>query len=608
MKMPALSLNTDAIVEFLLRHGEKFIVAGLALGAGWLAWTGINAVRLETVPPNQLPSAIQAAAAQAESHIASAADVPADLVPPHASLTATLDGWRNIEPKEARDLAVLDKPLFENLARRTQPRALPLEDLRAVAGIAVLEVKPPAGGPAPAAAGAGRRPRGRPPESADIQPEPEPVAEPIGQPGRVVPYVVVTGLIPAAAQQEEFNRRFADVGFRDPKLDAAVWTGFEVERATAAAGNESSWQKLDQASVLKLRIAQWAAADPNRVPAAFQLAAEQDGRDRNATPFGFCGPLPTRIDEPWGLEQFHPLVTASLRQARTVSRPANQPAAEQPAALPAFVDRGDGPPGFNPATQPPKPSAGESTPGSQEPQTGPRRMFRFIDTSVEPGKSYRYRVTLKIANPNVGIESQYLAEPALATDLQLAAPPSDATPAVRIPDPVMMLATRLDADDVRRLKLKPGMFELLVMAPSQKTGNYSLRSVVTETGGIANVDESLNRPGDLRFKGEKTTTNRVLLDVFGQQGELVAASPARGGRQTTQRSAGPAEPLEMIFRKPNGSLEIASAADSESRFARYRDTLYPADDASPEDDPGSGPGGPPLEGVPFNPFQTQPRR
>jgi hypothetical protein len=284
------------------------------------------------------------------------------------------------------------------------------------------------------------------------------------------------------------------------------------------------------------------------------------------------------------------------------------PAAEQPAALPAFVDRGDGPPGFNPATQPPKPSAGESTPGSQEPQTGPRRMFRFIDTSVEPGKSYRYRVTLKIANPNVGIESQYLAEPALATDLQLAAPPSDATPAGRIPDPVMMLATRLDADDVRRLKLTPGMFELLVMAPSQKTGNYSLRSVVTETGGIANVDESLNRPGDLRFKGEKTTTNRVLLDVFGQQGELVAASPARGGRQTTQRSAGPAEPLEMIFRKPNGSLEIASAADSESRFARYRDTLYPADEASPEDDPGFGPGGPPLEGVPFNPFQTQPRR
>jgi hypothetical protein len=161
---------------------------------------------------------------------------------------------------------------------------------------------------------------------------------------------------------------------------------------------------------------------------------------------------------------------------------------------------------------------------------------------------------------------------------------------------------------MRRLKLKPGMFDLLVMAPSEKTGNYSLRSVVTEIGGVANVDESLNRPGDVRFKGEKTTTNRVLLDVIGQQGDPVVAAPPRGGRQTRQQREGPAEPLEMIFRKPDGSFEIASAADSEPRISRYRDTLYPPEAASSEGDPGFAPGGPPLDGAPFNPFQTQPPR
>ncbi len=605
MKMPSLSLNADAVVDFLLRHGEKFVVTGLAIVAGWLAWTGFNAVRLETVPSNQRPAAIQSAAAQAESHIASAAEMPADLLPPHASLTATLDGWRNSRPEEVRDLAILDKPLFENLARRSKPRALPLQDLRAVAGIAVLEVKPQAAaGPTPAASGSSRRPRGGAPQSADLDSEPEQREEQLGQPGRVVPYVMVTGLIPVAAQQEELNRTFADVSFRDLKLDTAVWTDFEVERATAVAGKESSWQKLDQASVLKLRIAQWAAADANRVPPTLQLAAEQDGRDRKVTPFSFCGPIPTRIDEPWGLEQFHPLVIDALRQAAQARQQENQPVAGQPAGLPAFVDRGDGPTGFNPASQP----AAEPIDGVIEPQSEPQRMFRFIDTAVEPGKSYRYRVTLKIANPNFGLDSQYIAEPALANDPQLSAPPSDATTAVGIPDPVMMLASRLDADDMRRLKLKPGMFELLVIAPSEKTGNYSLRSVVTEIGGVANVDESLNRPGDVRFKGEKTTTNRVLLDVIGQQGDPEAAAPPRGGRQTRQQREGPAEPLEMIFRKPDGSLEIASAADSEPRISRYRDTLYPPEAASSEGDPGFAPGGPPLDGAPFNPFQTQPPR
>jgi methionyl aminopeptidase len=63
-----------------------------------------------------------------------------------------------------------------------------------------------------------------------------------------------------------------------------------------------------------------------------------------------------------------------------------------------------------------------------------------------------------------------------------------------------------------------------------------------------------------------------------------------------------------VLSKPDGSFEIASAADSEPRISRYRDTLYPPEAASSEGDPGFAPGGPPLDGAPFNPFQTQPPR
>jgi hypothetical protein len=605
MKRPSISFNKDALLDFLLRHGEKFIAAGLGLGAVWLAWSGITAVRLESVRTNQLPSAIQAGAVQANAHIGSVAEPPADLLPEHASLTARIDGWRNAKPEEARDLALLDKPLFEDLARRSRPKVLPLEDLRAVAGIAVLDVKPAgAAGPGQPGEGRGSRPpRGGTPQSPEQPAEPAQPREPAGKPGRVVPYVIVTGMIPAVKQQAEFDQAFAEVGFRDEKLDRAVWTDFEIERSTGEAGKEA-WQKLDQQAVLKLRIAQWAAADANRVPAEYQLASDQDGRDRKLTPFGFCGLLPTRIDEPWGPEQFHPLVIDALKKKEAAEHQPGQPATEQQTPPAEFVEGSDGTAALAPPQPPPEAVPPQS--GEEQPHGPPQRMFRFIDTSVEPGKSYQYRVRLKVRNPNFGLDPQTIVEPALAADPQLASSPSDATVAVRIPDPVVMLAARLDADDVKRLKLKPGMFELLVLAPSLNTGNFTLRSVVTEIGGVANVDESLNKPGDVRFKGEKTTTNRVLLDVIGQQADPSAVAPARGGRQVKPQAAGPAEPLEMIFMKRDGSLEFVSAADSEPRIVRYRDTLYPPE-AAAEGGPGF-PGGPPLDAVPFNPFQTQPPR
>jgi hypothetical protein len=606
MKRPSISFNKDALLDFLLRHGEKFVAAVLGLGAVWLVWSGITAVRLESVRSNQLPSAIQASAAQASAHIGSVAEPPADLLPEHASLTARIDGWRNAKPEEAHDLALLDKPLFEDLARRSKPKVLPLEDLRAVAGIAVLDVKPAgaAGAGQPGEGRGPRPPRGGKPQPPEQPAEPAQPREQAGQPGRVVPYVIVTGLIPAVKQQAEFDQAFAEVGFRDEKLDRAVWTDFEIERSTGEAGKEA-WQKLDQQAVLKLRIAQWAAADANRVPAQYQLASDQDGRDRKLTPFGFCGLLPTRIDEPWGPEQFHPLVLDALKKKEAAEQLPGQPATEQQTPPAEFVEGGDGTGPLAPPQPPPEAVPPQS--GAEQPQGPPQRMFRFIDTSVEPGKSYQYRVRLKVRNPNFGLEPHTVAEPALAADPQLASSPSDATAVVRIPDPVAMLAARLDADDVKRLKLKPGMLELLVLAPSLNTGNFTLRSVVTEIGGVANVDESLNKPGDVRFKGEKTTTNRVLLDVIGQQADPATVAATRGGRQAKPQAAGPAEPLEMIFMKRDGSLEFVSAADSEPRIMRYRDTLYPPETAA-EGGAGFPAGGPPLDGAPFNPFQTQPPR
>jgi hypothetical protein len=85
-----------------------------------------------------------------------------------------------------------------------------------------------------------------------------------------------------------------------------------------------------------------------------------------------------------------------------------------------------------------------------------------------------------------------------------------------------------------------------------------------EKGGVADVETSLNRPSTVRSRGEDVKTGRVLVDVFGQQSDRTGASARR-----TQI----AEPVEMLFLRPDGRFEVVSAADSERPLARYRTTL-----------------------------------
>src|SRR5690606_30011309 len=41
----------------------------------------------------------------------------------------------------------------------------------------------------------------------------------------------------------------------------------------------------------------------------------------------------------------------------------------------------------------------------------PYKLYRYVDTSCEPGKRYRYRVRLWVNNPNYGFPAGYLEDP-----------------------------------------------------------------------------------------------------------------------------------------------------------------------------------------------------
>jgi hypothetical protein len=120
--------------------------------------------------------------------------------------------------------------------------------------------------------------------------------------------------------------------------------------------------------------------------------------------------------------------------------------------------------------------------------------------------------------------------------------------------------------------MKPGWLEVLVLGPSERTGSYALRGLVTEAGGLVNVDERLNLPGsDRRTRGEEIATERVIVDTRGRQED-----------RTEQRSRLPPEPFELLCLRPDGGFDVVSTADSELVIAEYRVTL-PAAEASRRD-------------------------
>ena len=68
------------------------------------------------------------------------------------------------------------------------------------------------------------------------------------------------------------------------------------------------------------------------------------------------------------------------------------------------------------------------------------KLFRCFDFSVQPGRTYRYRVRLVLNNPNYNVGAQYLANAALAKGATRPSPWSDPSSEVNVPRGFSMLA------------------------------------------------------------------------------------------------------------------------------------------------------------------------
>jgi len=595
VKLPALNLSS--LSELALRHGEKVVVAIVALVGLWLAWGGIDAMRSLSVTQAQTPQAVEQAASQARAHIDRDAQPPADLLSARTPLADLIDPWRTpLVPWKSGStpwlaiaappaLALLDNPLFEEAAKRGKPEVLPIEDLRAVAGLAILppvvaKDGQPAQQPAaqPARPKPAETPRGRrPPKGADplagggeLAPAPEAMAgEGPPQPeGRVVPYVIVTGLIPVAKQQAEYRSRFEACGFRDPKRDSPLWCDFEIERSSVGANGKEAWTKIDLAAVAKNVLADRGDGAVGGDLASFQLGAGEDARSRQTTPLPFCSGLPPRIDDTWELGDLHPWVVERLVE-RLAKVAAGQETVPQEAANP--LPGREGPDFGGPEERPPDPIMAEA-----KADLPAYRMFRFIDTDVEPGGTYRYRVRLKVWNPNYDRNPErmrpHLTDPSLALETKLASAEGKPSPAASVPETTRVVVAPLSRSEIKDLKLKQGTYEILVLAPRDPTREldpFALRGLVGDPGVEINVDEKLNLKNQKdRARGLAIKTERMLVDARGRQEDR------REGPAEKEKPPGVIpEPLDLLVMRKDGTFDLVTTADSERPVSAYIGTL-----------------------------------
>lgn len=369
MKRPSISLS--GIQDFLLRHGEKFIVGLLGLFAAMLIWGGANAIRLKSAQQSQTPQAITALAGQTMQHIDRSTAPPAEIVRPKGELTAALEPWRpqHIKVPPAPSDTILSRPFTQDVVKRTKPEVLPIEDLRAVAGVAVLPDPTAAPGleTVPGLDGAaddGRRRRRLPPGRQPAGGAETPPASAFGEfggaadpsavaevPGLVKPYVVVTGLVPVAKQREEFARCFAGAGFQDPQRDMPRWGQYAIERAMVVNGTVGKWERLKVAAAapgmagegmgMGGQFQPGGSTEPlqdDRLPPQFLMSPSESD-------VPYASGLPQLLYDSWGTKAIHPWFLPELRklldqQEQTAVREPEAVAAKRLAADPkAFADK-----------------------------------------------------------------------------------------------------------------------------------------------------------------------------------------------------------------------------------------------------------------------------
>ena len=313
-------------------------------------------------------------------------------------------------------------------------------------------------------------------------------------------WVCVTGLIEHERQTEAFREALWQTSYHDIQRDRPDYAYFRVERAEVGPRRpeaELPWVRQNVRQMF-LRQQSWPRDGGELVDRRY-LPPERGG-------ISLVFPLGPLADREWGPEVCHPripLQLAALSARPNASRRATadysshgQDALEEPECL----------------------------------------LFRYFDYDIEPGKAYRYRVRLLLANPNYGFAAHCLEDESSAKTRYLETRWSEATAVVHVPQDTGVLA-----------------------GPAKTWGaraTVMMTRFLKSTGQVA-FEEFRVRRGQLldfagRVLGARAARVQVAQVPFTTQGMSPQRSPAgRGEHSFKQPTTAPSREL------PAGTQDVA---------------------------------------------------
>jgi hypothetical protein len=177
-----------------------------------------------------------------------------------------------------------------------------------------------------------------------------------------------------------------------------------------------------------------------------------------------------------------------------------------------------------------------------------RRLFRFFDFTVEPGKTYRYRVKLVLRNPNLGVPPRFLDNYDFGKGETREADWSQPSP-----DVAVIAGNRLLAGGVTQpsrsepsAKVLAKLFDAKLAAEIRRIFDISRGSVLNER----NAKVGLPKGGGEKEKEVASLdfeTNAVVLDMFG--GDKIP-----GARAKDPRAEQPKIPGHILVLDNDGDL------------------------------------------------------
>jgi hypothetical protein len=511
-----VKLDKDALLGGLIAHGEK-----IAFGVFMLMFLLLCFGALKQSPYDKTPEKFISEATRVDQLVNSASlprDIEARKLPPVVI----------IEPKEiSKEVYAINKPINEppgqsGSERRGEPKFLTVQDLQVGAEYGAVTVKPVAD----PAAGAAR------PLPGGAAPPPVAVSEIQGK-----QWAVITGVIPTPQQLKEYRSTFSNSP--QPKLDVPRWRRFEVQRQEG----DGAWTPLNLQMVEGGRTMQVVTVPEPPEFKNLMLLSQ------------LCQPAPSLIGKSHDHAIIHPKIAelAPEHGGAAGLKPLANPVmnANQPGQM--------GPPGAAKIQE-------------NLPEFAVDQMFRCFDYTVQPGKSYRYKVRLLLENPNYDLPRYLVREAEMIKSSTRPSDWSEPSPVVNVPPASSILAGPVERP--RSLSQEATCQSVLRMWDPARAVD-ALKFSRLWRGQMANytVDTPLLKPSTGKVETETVNfqTNLVLIDMAG--GESL---PTYRGRS----------PGRMLLLSPTGELDVKSELTDVSTFDSELDRIAElAKAANPEPEP-----------------------